>query len=122
MLSVQMDFDLKIFRMHRFHIPQERMAKRLGELQQTISIHLQKMPELAKLVNTDLSRGFTVPQVAEKYEWKEPMVWSVALEGKDDLERFKELKWGLRTWELWNWNDCLPREIFTPLNRSVSSV
>jgi len=32
-----------------------------------ICIHLQKMPELAKLVNTDLSRGFTVPQIAEKH-------------------------------------------------------
>ncbi len=131
--AVQMELDLKILRMDRLHIPQERMAKRLGELQQTISIHLQKMPELAKLVNTDLSRGFTVPQVAEKHAcpvgpedrtggWTEPMVWSMALEGKDDLERFKALKWGLRTWDLWSWNDCLPREIFTPLNRSVSSV
>ena len=54
--------------------------------------------------------------------WTEPMVWSVALEGKSDLDRFKALNWGLRTWDLWNWNDCLPREIFTPLNRSVSSV
>jgi len=34
------------------------------------------------------------------------MVWSLALEGKDDLERFKELDWGLRTWDLWDWNDC----------------
>ncbi len=33
-------------------------------------------------------------------------VWSLALEGKDDLERFKALNWGLRTWDLWNWNDC----------------
>ncbi len=54
--------------------------------------------------------------------WTEPMIWSVALESKDDLERFKALKWGIRTWDLWNWNDCLPREIFTPLNRSVSFV
>ena len=45
------------------------MANRLGVLQQTISIHLQKMPELAKLVNTDLSKGFTVSQVAEKHGW-----------------------------------------------------
>ena len=43
------------------------MANRLGVLHQTISIHLQKMPELAKLVNTDLSKGFTVSQVAEKH-------------------------------------------------------
>jgi len=104
--TFQMDLDLKILRMNGLHIPQERMANRFGVLQQTISIHLQKMPELAKLVNTDLSKGFTVPQVAEKHGWPEPMVWSLALEGKDDLERFKALNWGLRTWDLWNWNDC----------------
>ena len=102
------------------------------------------MPELANQPKADLSRGFTVAQVAEKHAcpacpvapadgtgvgpedrtggWTEPMVWSLALEGKEDLQRFKELNWGLRTWDLWNWNDCLPREIFTPLNRSVSSV
>jgi hypothetical protein len=34
------------------------MAHRLGVLQQTISLHLQEMPELAKLVNIDLSEGF----------------------------------------------------------------
>ena len=98
--TFQMDLDLKILRMNGLHIPQERMANRFGVLQQTISIHLQKMPELAKLVNTDLSKGFTVPQVAEKHGWPEPMVWSLALEGKDDLERFKALNWDLRTWDL----------------------
>jgi hypothetical protein len=71
------------------------------------------MPELANLLNTDLSRGFTVALVAEKHAcpvspedrtggWTEPMVWFLALEGKEDLERFKELGWGLRTWDLWN--------------------
>ncbi len=70
--SFQMDLDLKILRMNGLHIPQERMANRLGALQQTISIHLQKMPELAKLVNTDLLKGFTVSQVAEKHGWTVP--------------------------------------------------
>jgi len=64
------------------------------------------MPVLANLLNADLSRGFTVPQVAEKHGWTEPMVWSLALENKEDLERFKELGWGLRTWDQWEWNDC----------------
>jgi hypothetical protein len=32
-----------------------------------LSNHLPKMPELAKLVNTGLSKGFTVPHVAEKH-------------------------------------------------------
>ena len=69
------------------------------------------MAKLPNSTNTDLSQGFTVSQVAEKHNWTEPMVWSLALEAKEDLERFKELGWGLRTWDLWEWNDCLPREI-----------
>ena len=83
-----------------------------------LSNHLPKMPELAKLVNTDLSKGFTVSQVAEKHAcpvgpedrtggWTEPMVWSIALEGKSDLDRFKAFNW-----DMWNWNDCLSREIY----------
>ena len=51
--------------------------------------HLGKMPGLAKLPKADLSKGFTVAQVAEKQGWPEPMVWSLALEGKDDLKRFE---------------------------------
>jgi hypothetical protein len=92
--------------MNRLGIPQERVARRLGVDQKTIHNHLGKKPGLANLLNADLSRGFTIPQVAEKHGWTEPMVWSVALEGKDDLKRFKELGWGLRTWDLWYWGDC----------------
>jgi len=28
------------------------------------------------------------------------------LEGRTDREKFKELGWGLRTWDQWNFNDC----------------
>jgi len=56
---------------------------------------------LANPPNSDLSRGFTVPRVAEKHGWTKPMVWSLALEGKGDLKRFKRLIWGLRTWDFW---------------------
>jgi hypothetical protein len=78
----------------------------MGQIRETIRYHLAKMPGLANLPKADLTRGITVPQVAEKHGWPEPMVWSIALEGKTDLERFKELNWGLRTWDLWEWNDC----------------
>jgi hypothetical protein len=103
---IQLQLDLKIFRMSRLGIPQERIARRLSIPQRTLSDHLAKLPRLANPLNSDLSRGFTIPQVAEKHGWAEPMVWSIALEGKDDLKRFKELGWGLRTWDLWNWGDC----------------
>ena len=102
----QMGRDIKIFRMHRLGIPQDRMAKRLGLDQKTIHYHLGKMPVLANSLNGDLSRGFTIAQVAEKHGWTDPMVWSLALEGKNDTGRFKELGWGLRTWDQWEWNDC----------------
>ena len=54
------------------------------------------MPGLAKWVNSDLSKGFTVPQVAQKHGWPEPLVWSQALVNKDDFSRFKALNWGLQ--------------------------
>jgi len=98
--------DLKIFRLNQLGIPQDRIAKRLGINRRTLAHHLAKMPGLAKWPNSDLSKGFTVPQVANKHDWPESMVWSQALQGKDDLTRFKALNWGIRTWDLWNFNDC----------------
>jgi len=65
--STEIEMDLKIFCMNRINIPQERIAKRLGAIQRTVSKHLTKMPELANSSNADLSRGFTVPEVAEKH-------------------------------------------------------
>ena len=56
--------DIKIFRMNRLGIPQDRMAKRLGMDQKTIQYHVGKMPILANSLNGDLSRGFTVAQMA----------------------------------------------------------
>jgi ribosomal protein L13E len=99
--ATQMELDLKIFRMNRLEIPQKRIAKRLGQARETIRNHLAKMPELANQPKANLSRGFTVSQVAEKHGWTEPMAWSIALEGKSDLDRLKALNWGLRTWDLW---------------------
>ena len=75
-------------------------------IQRTVSNHLEKMAELPNFLNADLSKGFTVPQVAEKHGWPEPLVWSIALEDKDDLQRFKTLMWGLLTWDHWYWNVC----------------
>jgi hypothetical protein len=104
--AVQLDLNLKIFRMGILGIPQERIVRRLSVPQATISRYLSKMATLPKWINSDLKQGFTVPQVAEKHNWPEPLVWSLALEGKEDIERFRELKWGIRTWDQWNWNDC----------------
>ena len=76
--ATQLGIDIKIFRTDRLGIPQERIAKRLGAIQRTVSKHLEKMPALANILNTDLlkmpalanstntdlSRGFTVTSVS----------------------------------------------------------
>ncbi len=108
----QMGLDIKIFRMNRLGIPQDRIAERLGLARTSFQYHLPKMATLPNSANGNLrvtfrlSRGFTVAQVAEKHGWTDPMVWSLALEGKNDTDRFKELGWGRRTWDKWEFNDC----------------
>jgi DNA-binding CsgD family transcriptional regulator len=115
--ATRLGIELKIFRMNSLGIPQDRIAKRLGLVRTSLHYHLSKMAKLPNSTNTDLSQGFTVSQVAEKHAcpvgpgdrtggWTEPMVWSLALEGREDIERFKKLGWGLRTWDNWEWNDC----------------
>ncbi len=98
--------DLKIFHMTKLGLPQERIANILSTPRKTVNNHLAKMPILAKWPNSDLEAGFTVPQVAEKHGWPEPLVWALKLEGKDDMTRYQKLQWGIRTWDDWKWTDC----------------
>ena len=65
----QMGLDIKIFRMNRLGIPQDRIAERLGLARTSFQYHLPKMATLPNSANADLSRGFTVAQVAEKHGW-----------------------------------------------------
>jgi len=80
--ATRLDIDLKIFRMNCLGIPQDRIAKRLGVNQASIHNHLLKMATSPNLINTDLSRGFTVSQVAEKHNWTEPMACPPSLSSK----------------------------------------
>jgi hypothetical protein len=65
--------------------------------QQTISRYLPKMLKFTKWVNTDLSKGFTISQVAQKHGWHESLVWSQALVNTNDFDRFKAIQWRIRT-------------------------
>ncbi|MCP3943448.1 MAG: hypothetical protein GY710_18475 [Desulfobacteraceae bacterium] len=80
--------------------PPGQNCQEIGLARPSLHYHLSKMPALAFSTNSDLSQGFTVAQVAQKHGWTEPMVWSLAFEDKNNRERFKELGWGLRTWDI----------------------
>jgi len=62
-------------------------------------------------INNLLSQGHDMDYIARHYHMDLPLAWALRLEGKTDQEKFKELGWGLRTWDQWNFNECLPREI-----------
>ncbi len=66
--AIQMDIDIKIFRMNRLGIPQDRIARRLSIPQRTLSDHLAKMATLPNSINSDLSRGFSASQLLI-YQW-----------------------------------------------------
>ena len=95
----------KLFRFHQLGIPQDRIANRQGVPQQTISRYLRLLPQMAKGVNTDLLRNFTVPQLAQKHGWPELLLWSQALVNTNNLDRLKALQWKIRTWDVWNFMD-----------------
>jgi hypothetical protein len=91
-------------------IPVEGISARLKVNRKTAKKYSENR-RLIQSVKKSLKKGQACHKVAEKQGCPEPLVWSLALEGKSDLDRFKALNWGLRTWDLWSWNDCLPREI-----------
>jgi hypothetical protein len=53
-----------------------------------------------------LSQGHDMEYIARHYNMDLPLVWALHLEGKTDQEKFKELGWGLRTWDQWSFNEC----------------
>jgi len=57
-------------------------------------------------INNLLSQGRDMEYIARHYNMDLPLVWALRLEGKTDQEKFKELGWGLRTWDQWKFNKC----------------
>jgi hypothetical protein len=53
-----------------------------------------------------LSEGRTMDYIADHYSMDLALAWGIRLEGQTDQERFKQLGWGLRTWDDWRFNAC----------------
>jgi DNA modification methylase len=97
--------EAKVLLQARLGIPDERIAERLKINRKTVAKHCER-PKLFRSIRDSLGKGLSASEAAKKWCCPEPLVWSIELEGKSDPSRFKALNWGLRTWDLWNWNDC----------------
>ena len=96
--------EMGAFIMGRLGIPVERIAARLRIDRKTAKKYVEDKC-LIPSIKRSLKKGMACHKVAEKQGCPEPLVWSVALEGKTDQDRFKALNWGLRTWDHWFFND-----------------
>jgi len=103
-ISPSLNPDVKILLMSRLGIPAERIAARLKVNRLTVMKYSSE-PRHVQSIRRFLAQGLSIPEVAEEHCYPEPLVWSVAFEGKSDKERFESLNWGLRTWDYWYWND-----------------
>jgi hypothetical protein len=57
-------------------------------------------------INNLLSKGHTMEYIAAHFQMDLALAWAIRLQGKTDQEKFRELGWGLRTWDQWSFNEC----------------
>jgi len=93
-----------ILRLSRLGWPQEKISG-------TVEINQQRISQITNNTNFSeignlLSQGHDMDYIARHYHMDIALVWALRLEGKTDQEKFKELGWGLRTWDQWYFNEC----------------
>jgi len=93
-----------IIRLSRLGWTQEKISEKVGLSQNRISEIIGN----TNICNIDklLSHGRDMEYIARHYHMDLPLAWALRLQGKTDQEKFKELGWGLRTWDQWNFNEC----------------
>ena len=93
-----------ILRLNRLGWTQEKISETVGLSQNRVSEIIGN----ANFGNIDnlLSQGHDMDYIARHYNMDLPLVWALRLERRTDQEKFKELGWGLRTWDQWYFNEC----------------
>ena len=97
--------EIKVALMTRLGIPHVRIAKRLNIHRETIAKHAEENHEFFNKISKEFKGGAMIPDIAQKYCIPQALAWSVVLQERTDQERFKDLNWGLRTWDQWYFND-----------------
>jgi transcriptional regulator with XRE-family HTH domain len=93
-----------ILRLSRLGCPQEKIAEITGVTRGRVA-QITNNTNFSEIGNL-LSQGHDMDYIARHYNMDLTLAWALRLEGKTDQEKFKELGWGLRTWDQWNFNDC----------------
>ena len=89
--------DTIILRLSRLDWKQEKISEIVGVSRNRVS----EIVGNANFCNIDilLSWGHDMEYIARHYNMDLPLAWALRSEGKTDQDKFKELGWGLRTWD-----------------------
>ncbi|MBF0450157.1 MAG: ParB/RepB/Spo0J family partition protein [Candidatus Magnetomorum sp.] len=98
--SLNLNVIAKKLMMKYLGIPVDRIASRLN-----VSRTIVEPADMIKSIQSDLEQGVSVAELANQYQFPEPLIWHIALKNISDQKRFKALNWGLLTWDYWYWND-----------------
>ncbi|MBW2341100.1 MAG: hypothetical protein JRF50_12300 [Deltaproteobacteria bacterium] len=96
-----------LIRLNRLGWSQEQIAKEVG-FDRSINSRIVQNTKISDMHNL-LSQGYDMQYIARHYNMDLPLVWTLRLEEKTYQEKFKELGWGLLTWDQLDFNECLPR-------------
>jgi DNA-binding XRE family transcriptional regulator len=93
-----------ILRLSRLGWTQEKIAQITGITQGRIAqiINNANICE----INNLLDKGHSMEYIAAHLQMDLALAWALRLQGKTDQEKFKDLGWGLRTWDQWYFNEC----------------
>jgi len=87
--SPSLSLEAKIVLMNRLGIPVDRIAARLKVNLKTV-LNYSHSPPLVQSIRELLGKGVSVPEVSEDNGCPEPLVWSIALEGKSVKQFLQE--------------------------------
>ncbi len=93
-----------IIRLHRLGWTQEKISTQVGLTQNRVSQIINNA--IYSNIDNLLTQGRDMKYIAGHYNMELTLAWALRLQGKTDQEKFKELGWGLRTWDQWNFNEC----------------
>ena len=96
--------DVIVIRLSLLGCTQEQITQTIGTSQGRVA-QITNNANFGNIGNL-LAQGRDMEYIARHYNMDLALVWALRLEGKMDQEKFKELGWGLRTWDQWNFNEC----------------
>ena len=94
------------YRLHRLGWTQEEIAEQVGVSRDVYRTFLGEFPALEKTPKDLLRENIPHLDIAERFQMPLILTHAIALDGRNDQERFKHLDMTLQPYDVWNFAKC----------------